>query len=135
MESSSPFWNQTFVYPDITLGQLRSQYLDISAWSHNYHAPSEFLGEITLDLSGKFIFSLMVFLSFQIRRTAPPHTFTKNESRVEFFFDQSEWSCFSSTYLLLGFSSNTNWLIKRFVNFRWKHVVNSSKVYDIIHHI
>ena len=53
MESSSPFWNQTFVYPDITLGQLRSQYLDISAWSHNYHAPSEFLGEIQLDLSGK----------------------------------------------------------------------------------
>ena len=83
ISSSSPFWNQTFVYPDITLGQLRSQYLDISAWSHNYHAPSEFLGEITLDLSGKFVFSLMAFLSFQIRRTAPPHTFTKNELRVE----------------------------------------------------
>ena len=56
MESSSPFWNQTFVYPDITLGQLRSQYLEISAWSHNYHAASEFLGEIMLDLSGKFNF-------------------------------------------------------------------------------
>ena len=53
MESSSPFWNQTFVYPDITLGQLRSQKLEISAWSHNYHASSEFLGEITLDLAGK----------------------------------------------------------------------------------
>ena len=55
MESSSPFWNQTFVYPNITLGQLRSQYLEISAWSHNYHAASEFLGEIKLDLSGELV--------------------------------------------------------------------------------
>ena len=52
MESSSPFWNQTFVYPNLSLGQLRSRYLEISAWSYNYHAPNEFLGEFTLDLSG-----------------------------------------------------------------------------------
>ena len=55
MESSSPFWNQTFVYPNLLLGQLRSRYLEISAWSYNYHAPNEFLGEFTLDLSGMFL--------------------------------------------------------------------------------
>ena len=55
MESSSPFWNQTFVYPNLLLGQLRSRYLEISAWSYNYHAPNEFLGEFTLDLSGTFL--------------------------------------------------------------------------------
>ena len=53
MESSSPFWNQTFVYPDLTLGQLKCRFLEISAWSYNHHAPNEFLGEITLDMSGK----------------------------------------------------------------------------------
>lgn len=53
MESSSPFWNQTFVYPKLTLSQLRSCYLEISAWSYNYHTANEFLGEITLDLSGE----------------------------------------------------------------------------------
>ncbi len=53
MESSSPFWNQTFVYPKLTLNQLRSCYLEISAWSYNHHVANEFLGEITLDLSGE----------------------------------------------------------------------------------
>ena len=93
MESSSPFWNQTFVYPDITLGQLRSQYLEISAWSHNYHAASEFLGEIMLDLSGKFNFEYIfnrgkyfLFCSFQklvFLTILKNHFFLRN---YDFFF-------------------------------------------------
>ena len=53
MESSSPFWNQTFVYPNITLMQLKTRHLEITAWSHNRNSPNEFLGEFVLDLSGK----------------------------------------------------------------------------------
>ena len=52
MESSSPFWNQTFVYPNMTLLQLKTRHLEITAWSHNRHSPNEFLGEFVLDLSG-----------------------------------------------------------------------------------
>lgn len=60
MESSSPFWNQTFVYPKLALSQLRSCLLEISAWSYNHHVPNEFLGEITLDLSGEWTIELYI---------------------------------------------------------------------------
>ena len=53
MESSSPFWNQTFVYPGESLLQLKTKQLEITAWSHNRNLANEFLGEFMLDLSGE----------------------------------------------------------------------------------
>ena len=53
MESSSPFWNQTFVYPGVSLLQLKTKQLEITAWSHNRNLANEFLGEFMLDLSGE----------------------------------------------------------------------------------
>ena len=54
MESSSPFWNQTFVYPGESLLQLKTKQLEITAWSHNRNLANEFLGEFMLDLSGEY---------------------------------------------------------------------------------
>ncbi|XP_071744083.1 uncharacterized protein [Lepeophtheirus salmonis] len=51
LASSSPCWNQTFVYPNITLGYLKTKFLEITAWSYNRHEQNEFLGEVLLDLS------------------------------------------------------------------------------------
>ena len=55
MESSSPFWNQTFVYPGESLLQLKTKKLEITAWSHNRNLANEFLGEFMLDLSGECV--------------------------------------------------------------------------------
>ena len=61
MESSSPFWNQTFVYPGESLLQLKTKQLEITAWSHNRNLANEFLGEFMLDLSGELFFNRFSF--------------------------------------------------------------------------
>ncbi len=49
--SCSPAWNETFVYPNLQLGALRTRALELTAWSHNAAFENEFLGEVVLDLS------------------------------------------------------------------------------------
>ena len=55
LASSLPFWNQTFVFSDLPLCDLRSKFLELSAWSYNRYSCNEFLGEVILDLSGTLL--------------------------------------------------------------------------------
>jgi hypothetical protein len=71
MESSSPFWNQTFVYPNLPLRQLKTRCLEITAWSYNRHVHNEFLGELVLDLSGMTRHNMTPLDA--IRRYSTPH--------------------------------------------------------------
>ncbi|XP_022254252.1 uncharacterized protein LOC111088429 isoform X2 [Limulus polyphemus] len=48
---SNPEWNQTMVYPNITRELLQEKFLEISVWNYDIHKPSEFLGEVIVDLA------------------------------------------------------------------------------------
>ncbi|XP_076358543.1 uncharacterized protein LOC143251074 isoform X2 [Tachypleus tridentatus] len=48
---SNPEWNQTMVYPNITRELLQQKFLEISVWNYDIHKPSEFLGEVIVDLA------------------------------------------------------------------------------------
>ncbi|XP_022245887.1 uncharacterized protein LOC111086618 isoform X2 [Limulus polyphemus] len=52
---SNPEWNQTMVYPNVTMGMLQEKFLEISVWNYDIHKPSEFLGEIILNLANECI--------------------------------------------------------------------------------
>ena len=65
--SSTPFWNETFVYPNLPMGLLMTKFLEITAWSYNRDVANEFLGELVLDLSGErdcvFVIFMIVFIN------------------------------------------------------------------------
>ncbi|XP_048727867.2 regulating synaptic membrane exocytosis protein 2-like isoform X4 [Ostrea edulis] len=50
MNSNEPTWNQTFMYDNITIADLRNSLLEITVWDYDRMGPSEFLGEVLLDL-------------------------------------------------------------------------------------
>ncbi|XP_047739944.1 uncharacterized protein LOC125178991 [Hyalella azteca] len=49
--TSAPEWNQTMVYPNLHVSDLKKRYLEVTAWNYDQHRPNEFLGEVVLDLS------------------------------------------------------------------------------------
>ncbi|XP_061180633.1 regulating synaptic membrane exocytosis protein 1-like isoform X4 [Saccostrea echinata] len=50
MNSNEPTWNQTFMYDGVTIADLRNSLLEITVWDYDRMGPSEFLGEVLLDL-------------------------------------------------------------------------------------
>ncbi|XP_076357512.1 uncharacterized protein LOC143250596 isoform X3 [Tachypleus tridentatus] len=52
---SNPEWNQTMVYPNVTMSMLQEKFLEISVWNYDIHKPGEFLGEIILNLANEGI--------------------------------------------------------------------------------
>lgn len=53
--TSNPEWNQTMVYPNLQPSDLAKRSLEVTAWNYQADRPNEFLGEVVLDLSGKYI--------------------------------------------------------------------------------
>lgn len=47
MNSNEPTWNQTFMYDNITIADLRNSLLEITVWDYDRMGPSEFLGEVS----------------------------------------------------------------------------------------
>ncbi|GFY51880.1 protein piccolo [Trichonephila inaurata madagascariensis] len=47
---SNPEWKQTMVYPHVPQDQLKRKHLEISVWNYDRNRPSEFLGEVIIDL-------------------------------------------------------------------------------------
>nr|XP_022331873.1 regulating synaptic membrane exocytosis protein 1-like isoform X2 [Crassostrea virginica] len=50
MNSNEPTWNQTFMYDSVTIADLRNSLLEITVWDYDRMGPSEFMGEVLLDL-------------------------------------------------------------------------------------
>jgi hypothetical protein len=50
VNTCSPQWNQSFVYPGIRPTDLRSRVLEVTVWDYDRFGANEFLGEVCLDL-------------------------------------------------------------------------------------
>ncbi|KAJ4924532.1 hypothetical protein JOQ06_003488 [Pogonophryne albipinna] len=50
-KSLNPEWNQTVIYKNIHLEQLRKKTLEVSVWDYDKCSSNDFLGEILIDLS------------------------------------------------------------------------------------
>ena len=50
VNTCSPQWNQSFVYPGIRPVDLRSRVLEVTVWDYDRFGANEFLGEVCLDL-------------------------------------------------------------------------------------
>ncbi|XP_061570984.1 protein piccolo [Cololabis saira] len=49
--SLNPEWNQTVIYKNIHLEQLRKKTLEVSVWDYDKASSNDFLGEVLIDLS------------------------------------------------------------------------------------
>ncbi|KAL2102165.1 hypothetical protein ACEWY4_001333 [Coilia grayii] len=49
--SLNPEWNQTVIYKNIQLEQLRKKTLEVSVWDYDKCSSNDFLGEVLIDLS------------------------------------------------------------------------------------
>ncbi|KAM4523026.1 protein piccolo isoform 2-T2 [Fundulus diaphanus] len=49
--SLNPEWNQTVIYKNIHLEQLRKKTLEVSVWDYDKGSSNDFLGEVLIDLS------------------------------------------------------------------------------------
>ncbi|XP_041637291.1 protein piccolo [Cheilinus undulatus] len=50
-KSLNPEWNQTVIYKNILLEQLRKKTLEVSVWDYDKNSSNDFLGEVLIDLS------------------------------------------------------------------------------------
>ncbi|XP_055367492.1 protein piccolo isoform X3 [Betta splendens] len=50
-KSVNPEWNQTVIYKNIHLEQLRKKTLEVSVWDYDKGSSNDFLGEVLIDLS------------------------------------------------------------------------------------
>ncbi|XP_049329266.1 protein piccolo isoform X7 [Astyanax mexicanus] len=50
-KSLNPEWNQTVIYKNIHLEQLRKKTLEVSVWDYDKCSSNDFLGEVLIDLS------------------------------------------------------------------------------------
>ncbi|XP_042577804.1 protein piccolo-like isoform X11 [Cyprinus carpio] len=50
-KSLNPEWNQTVIYKNIHLEQLRKKTLEVSVWDYDKSSANDFLGEVLIDLS------------------------------------------------------------------------------------
>ncbi|KAF5901453.1 protein piccolo isoform X5, partial [Clarias magur] len=50
-KSLNPEWNQTVIYKNIHLEQLRKKTLEVSVWDYDKSSSNDFLGEVLIDLS------------------------------------------------------------------------------------
>uniref|UniRef100_A0A3Q3FI15 Protein piccolo n=1 Tax=Labrus bergylta TaxID=56723 RepID=A0A3Q3FI15_9LABR len=50
-KSLNPEWNQTVIYKNILLEQLRKKTLEVSVWDYDKCSSNDFLGEVLIDLS------------------------------------------------------------------------------------
>ncbi|XP_074554343.1 protein piccolo isoform X1 [Halichoeres trimaculatus] len=50
-KSVNPEWNQTVIYKNILLEQLRKKTLEVSVWDYDKCSSNDFLGEVLIDLS------------------------------------------------------------------------------------
>ncbi|XP_031674265.1 protein piccolo-like isoform X2 [Oncorhynchus kisutch] len=50
-QSLNPEWNQTVIYKNIHLEQLRKKLLEVSVWDYDKCSSNDFLGEVLMDLS------------------------------------------------------------------------------------
>ncbi|XP_028255350.1 protein piccolo [Parambassis ranga] len=50
-KSINPEWNQTVIYKNIHLEQLRKKTLEVSVWDYDKCSSNDFLGEVLIDLS------------------------------------------------------------------------------------
>ncbi|XP_047430813.1 protein piccolo isoform X3 [Mugil cephalus] len=50
-KSVNPEWNQTVIYKNIHLEQLRKKTLEVSVWDYDKCSSNDFLGEVLIDLS------------------------------------------------------------------------------------
>ncbi|KAM4711651.1 protein piccolo isoform 6-T6 [Anableps anableps] len=50
-KSINPEWNQTVIYKNIHLEQLRKKTLEVSVWDYDKGSSNDFLGEVLIDLS------------------------------------------------------------------------------------
>uniref|UniRef100_A0AAZ3PGH6 Protein piccolo n=1 Tax=Oncorhynchus tshawytscha TaxID=74940 RepID=A0AAZ3PGH6_ONCTS len=50
-QSLNPEWNQTVIYKNIHLEQLRKKLLEVSVWDYDKSSSNDFLGEVLMDLS------------------------------------------------------------------------------------
>lgn len=56
-KTTSPVWNHSFVYDDVTLQELAERSLELTVWDHDRLASNEFLGGVRFSLAtGKYTF-------------------------------------------------------------------------------
>jgi len=51
--SCEPEWHQTLVFMNLTRQQLTSQTLELTVWDYDRFKTHDFLGEVSLNMSGK----------------------------------------------------------------------------------
>uniref|UniRef100_UPI00398EDB62 protein piccolo n=1 Tax=Pristiophorus japonicus TaxID=55135 RepID=UPI00398EDB62 len=50
-KSLNPEWNQTVIYKNISMEQLKKKTLEVTVWDYDRFSPNDFLGEVLIDLS------------------------------------------------------------------------------------
>ncbi|XP_043944291.1 protein piccolo isoform X2 [Protopterus annectens] len=50
-KSLNPEWNQTVIYKNITMEQLKKKTLEVTVWDYDRFSSNDFLGEVLIDLS------------------------------------------------------------------------------------
>jgi synaptotagmin-like protein len=78
--TTSPVWNYTFIYEDVSLSELSERALELTLWDHDRLASNEFLGGVRFSL-GTGMFENVVdysankswFCIFRFRQTLRSH--------------------------------------------------------------
>ena len=52
INTCNPIWSQSFVYSAIRTADLLHRVLEVTIWDYDRYGANEFLGEVTIDLSG-----------------------------------------------------------------------------------
>jgi protein piccolo len=48
----NPEWNETVVFPDVHIEELRNKTLEVTVWDYDRFKANDFLGEVVIDFSG-----------------------------------------------------------------------------------
>jgi Ca2+-dependent lipid-binding protein len=51
-----PVWNQTVIYGHMHREEVQYKKLEITVWDFDRFKANDFLGQVTIDLKGKFLF-------------------------------------------------------------------------------
>ena len=54
----NPEWNETVVFPDVHIEELRNKTLEVTVWDYDRFKANDFLGEVVIDFSGNISFCI-----------------------------------------------------------------------------
>ena len=54
----NPEWHQNLVFQNLSRDDIKNKILEITVWDYDRFKPNDFLGQVVIDLNGKYISTL-----------------------------------------------------------------------------